>query len=220
MVPMSKTLAPSVTARDPKGRKFISIVEGAYNKAGLSGEEAQRVNNAPGLADLAGTFIAKNRARFSPPEGGRVHIVRIPVLLDRDWQEAINAAGPDTPDIYDVSKVGDQYPPKSGTIKEVEIVLMNFGPNGGDWHRAIAWANEYKLKRTDPRHVFAIGERNPHLHKELGSDYMYVVATGECAFGGGQRACRVWWDGSRRECLLYWVKYCGSSADWFAFLRE
>ena len=37
---MKKTLAPSVTTRDPKGLKFISIVEAAYNKAGLTMEEA------------------------------------------------------------------------------------------------------------------------------------------------------------------------------------
>jgi hypothetical protein len=61
MAPM-KTLAPSkVTARDPKGLKFVSIVEAAYNKAGLSEEEAQRVNNKPGLADLVSNFIAENR---------------------------------------------------------------------------------------------------------------------------------------------------------------
>lgn len=38
---MSTTLAPrTVTARDPKGLKFVSIVEAAYNKAGLSEDEA------------------------------------------------------------------------------------------------------------------------------------------------------------------------------------
>ena len=57
------TLAPSiVTSEGPKGRKFISIVRDAYDKAGLSEEEAQRVNDAPGLADLVGNFIAENRA--------------------------------------------------------------------------------------------------------------------------------------------------------------
>ena len=60
---MSNTLAPSrITARDPKGLKFMSIVEAAYNKAGLTSEdEAQRVNDTPGLADLIGNFIAENR---------------------------------------------------------------------------------------------------------------------------------------------------------------
>lgn len=60
---MSKTLAPSrvVTARDSKGRKFMEIVEAAYNKAGLSEEEAQAVNQTPGLGDLIARFIAENR---------------------------------------------------------------------------------------------------------------------------------------------------------------
>ena len=61
MAPMSNTLAPSVTHRDPKGLKFVSVVEAAYDKAGLSDEEAQRVNDTPGLADLIGDFITKNR---------------------------------------------------------------------------------------------------------------------------------------------------------------
>ncbi len=58
---MSKALAPSVTTRDPKGLKFISIVEAAYNKASLCEEEAQRVNEAPGLAEHIDGFIAEHR---------------------------------------------------------------------------------------------------------------------------------------------------------------
>jgi hypothetical protein len=61
MAPMANALAPSVTTRDPKGLKFISIVEGAYNKAGLSDDEAQNVNEAPGLADLIDEHISRNR---------------------------------------------------------------------------------------------------------------------------------------------------------------
>jgi hypothetical protein len=62
MVPMS-TLAPSVavTSRDPKGLKFVSIVEAQYNKAGLSEKEAQRVNDTAGLAELIAIFITENR---------------------------------------------------------------------------------------------------------------------------------------------------------------
>lgn len=155
-----------------------------------------------------------------PPEGGRVHVVRVPVRLDREWQEAINAVGPHTPDSYNVRKVGDQYPPSgAGTVK-AEIILMNFGPNGGNWDLAIAWAKQYRLKRTNPRHVFAIGEHKPQLHHELGMDPMYVVATEECTFEGGRSACDVWWGRSGRGADLYWLEYYGFSSDWFAFLRE
>lgn len=157
---------------------------------------------------------------FIPPSSGRVHIVRGPVQPNREWQEAINAAGPDTPGNYNVRKVGDQYPPKPGEVVEAEIVLINFGLNGGTWDRAIAWAEQYRLKRTNPRHVFAIGEHKPQLHRELGFDYMYVVATEECLFEGNQLACNVWWDKSKRKAFLHWVSDYGSSNAWFAFLRE
>ncbi len=57
------TLAPSVTvtSRDSKGLKFMSIVEAQYNKAGLSEKEAQRVNDTAGLAELIANFITENR---------------------------------------------------------------------------------------------------------------------------------------------------------------
>ena len=32
-----------------------------------------------------------------PPPGGRFHILTVPVVRDRDWQEAVNAAGPQHP---------------------------------------------------------------------------------------------------------------------------
>ncbi len=60
---MNTTLAPSatVTSRDPKGLKFMSIIDGAYNKAGLTEDEAQRVNEASGLSELVSKFIAESR---------------------------------------------------------------------------------------------------------------------------------------------------------------
>ena len=61
---MTKTLAPSsiVNHLDPKFRKPFSILEAQWDKAALSEEEAQRVNEASGLADLIAGFIAKNRS--------------------------------------------------------------------------------------------------------------------------------------------------------------
>lgn len=67
---MKTSLAPSVTTRDSKGLKFVSIVEAAYNKAGLSEDEAQHVNDAPGLSELVSNFVNKNRInnRFANEE--------------------------------------------------------------------------------------------------------------------------------------------------------
>ena len=59
---MSQTLAPSVvTSRDPKGLKFMGIVGSAYDRKRLTQAEAQRVNEATGLADLIDGFIEENR---------------------------------------------------------------------------------------------------------------------------------------------------------------
>ena len=62
---MKSSLAPlaaPVTTRDPKGVKFISIVEAAYNKTSLSDEEAQNVNDTAGLGALISKFIADSRS--------------------------------------------------------------------------------------------------------------------------------------------------------------
>lgn len=153
-----------------------------------------------------------------PPPGCRIHILSVPVIHDRDWQEAVNAAGPNTPADYNVRKVGDQYPPE-GVTGEEEFILLNC-PSGGSWDKAIAWAEQFGLERTAPRQVFAIGEHKPKLHRELGLNPMYVVATKECSFDGDQLACYVWWGGSEREVDLHWLSSCGHSHDWFAFRRK
>ncbi len=59
---MPKALTTShVTARDPKGLRFMEKVEAAFNKSGLTEEEAQRINEAPGLNDHIAQFIEKFR---------------------------------------------------------------------------------------------------------------------------------------------------------------
>ena len=60
---MSTTLAPSVRHYDSKGRKFMSICEQAYDKAGFTEEEAQCTNDTPGLATLLAEFFARARLR-------------------------------------------------------------------------------------------------------------------------------------------------------------
>lgn len=66
---MSKTLTPSdsvITARDPQGIKFLDVAAAAYTKARLTKDEAQRVNQAPGLADLIANHIAQHRHEVPP----------------------------------------------------------------------------------------------------------------------------------------------------------
>lgn len=156
-----------------------------------------------------------------PPTGGCIYSVRVPVRLDRDWQEAITAAGPNTPDNYNVRKVGSLYQPIGTGRVWADMTLMNFGPGGGgSLERAIEWAKPYNLKPTSPRQVFAIGEYRPKLDAELEMNPMYVVATTECYFEGHRQVCDVWFDGDERAARLDWVSHVGPSSDWFSFVRE
>ena len=153
-----------------------------------------------------------------PPPGARLHVVRARVKHGREWQEAVDAAGPNTPSHYNVRKVADLYPPVNTEETEKNYVLLNF-PNGDGYDKALAWAQSVGLKPTVPREVFAIGEHNPDLHQTLACNPMYVVATTECTFGGYRRACYVWWIGSKRGAHLDWVSDFGSSNDWFSFCK-
>lgn len=156
---------------------------------------------------------------LTPPPGARLHTVRIRFKPDREWQEAINAAGPNTPDNYNVRKVGDQYLPTGTEEIEEYLILLNF-PNGDGFDVAHVWAQSKQLEDTLPREVFAIGEHHPKLHEELGQNPMYVAATKECTFEGFRNACCVWWLDSRREAYLDWVGNFDVSRDWFAFRKS
>ncbi|HEV3501145.1 MAG TPA: hypothetical protein VGZ92_12550 [Bradyrhizobium sp.] len=156
------------------------------------------------------------------PEGGRLHVLRVLVSPGREWQEAIDAAGPDTLKSYDVRKVGDKYPPQPGDPREREIILVNFGKTIPDSQYALNWAKPHGLRPANPRQTFAVGEHKPELHRELKADPMVVVSLDDCIFGSERRVCRVWWgDAKRCAGLLSWFDV-GWAADyvWFAFVRE
>jgi len=156
---------------------------------------------------------------IEPPKGARIQVVRVKVEQDREWQDAINAAGPNTPSDYNVRKVGDQYAPVGKGTVETELILLNFPKGDGNWDKAMMWAEAKGFKRTNPREVFAIGEQHPKLHETIGQNPMYLVATTDCTVDGGRNACYVWWDGSKRGAYLLWVKSFGNSCDWFAFRK-
>ena len=155
---------------------------------------------------------------ITPPQGARIHIVRVKVKQDRLWQEAVDKAGPNTPSNYDVRKVGDLYVPVGNQEVEKDIILLNY-PTGGGFDKARAWAHPLGFKDTDPREVFAIGEQHPNLHNVLGQNPMYVVATKECSFDGHRQACYVWWYDSLREADLRWVGNFDYARGWFAFSK-
>ncbi len=155
------------------------------------------------------------------PEGGRIHIVAVPVNESRDWKESLSAAGPHTGRDWDIWRMGDQYPPTEGQSGLAKIILVNFGPGKNTISEAnIAWAKSQKLVLASPRKVFAVGEYCPNLNRELGMDSMAVVSLEQCSFGGEQRVVSVWWRESGREAGRHWFALGWSGRCWFAFVRE
>lgn len=187
---------------------------------------AKRVTRAQFTAAMDDGRIARfldtlkvDPTALTPPPGARLHTVRIRFKPDREWQEAINAAGPNTPSDYNVRKVGDQYPPTGTEEIEEDLILLNF-PNGDGFDAALAWAKSKQLENTVPREVFAIGEQHPKLHIELGQNPMYVAATKECTFEGHRGACYVWWDDLKRGAYLGRVEDFSYGGGWFAFRKS
>lgn len=122
---MTTSLAPSITHRDPKGRKFVSIVETAYDKADLSEEEAQRVNDTAGLADLIGGFIAENRQpnQFS----------------DEEVESSYGYLSGYAPKpIIEQIKVLREFFPELGLVDE-KLAEADFPPNAEGWFAIPRW---------------------------------------------------------------------------------
>lgn len=176
------------------------------------------------MTNSQGLYLAKTGrhigylTEFTPPTGGRVHILWAKVRLDRDWQKAINAAGPRTPRDCTVREVANLYPPtKKGTVEREYILLNN---DGASYAAALDWGKQNKLNQTVPREVFAISEHNPRLHQQLGLTHMYLVGTTNRGYEGDRQACYVWWFGTERRAGLYWIEHFGTAGDWFAFSRD
>lgn len=203
-------------------KKLMTNPQGLYvaklgRDEGLTAHQADKAI-ADGTFKLAIT-AAKTGRRIGyilePPAGGRVHIVRATVQLDREWQEAINAGCPQTPAEYNVRKVGNLYLPTGKGVVEREYFLLNNNRSGFD--AALKWAEQYKLNVTDPREIFAVAEYKPELHRELGMSPMYLVATKECQYMGHRQACYAWWHDAKRKAYLCWVEDFNFAYDWFAF---
>lgn len=217
---MARTNPPAMTAEDPEGRKATRIFRSSYNMAGLGLDRARRLNEDTSFPHELLQLIMRCSMPFKAPQGGRLNIVRVTVDPTRDWQEAINTAGPNTGSDCGVRKVGDAYPPEDGGVTEEEIFIVNFGkviPNG---QYALDWAKPLNLSPAKPRQVFAVGEHKPELHWELKCNPMALVSLVPCSFKGDHCVLRVWWGGARRDVNLdLFDDGCGASY-WFAFVHK
>lgn len=156
---------------------------------------------------------------IKPPPGARIRIVHVKVKLDRPWQEAVTAAGPNTSSKCGVREMDDLYLPSgTGRIKR-ELIMLNYQQEGYDgWNKLLDWAEAQGLQDTAPREVFAIGEQHPKLHEQFGVNSLRVVAT-ECSSEVNPKACYVWWLNARRRVCRDYLDHFGNEFDWFVFRK-
>jgi RES domain-containing protein len=209
-----------ITSDDPRGQQAVAVFRAAYNKAGLDDVRAQALNENRAFAAALRRVIEESSMPIAAPKGGRIHVVRVPVDPAREWQEAVNAAGPNTPASYDIRKVGHLYPPYAGLVAEREIILVNFGKTIPNGQYALDWAKPHGLQPENPRGVFAVGECKPGLNNELGMSYMAVVSLEACSFRGRRQVPCAWWFDSWRWAYLRWFDNDWNDNYWFAFVRE
>lgn len=214
------TALSTLDSNTDKGRKATDLFRAAYDKVGLDETRAQFLNENKAFPAALRELINEFSMTVKAPEGGRLHIVRVSVNPARPWQEAIDAAGPDTGKDWDVRKVGDHYPPEAGKPEVREIILVNFGKTIPDTQYALDWAKPYGLSPEKPRGVFAIGEYKPQLHRDLVLSAMAVISPVPCSFEGERRVPYVWWRDTKRFAYLDWFDNDWGDYCWFAFVRE
>ena len=219
-MPTTKRLLTSVNSDSGKGRRYVELCRAQYDGVGLDEDRAQFLNENKAFPAALRLLIEKYSMPVQAPKGGRIHVLRVPVNPSREWQEAINAAGPNTGSDWAVRKVGDQYPVQEGAIEDREIILVNFGKTIPNVQHALDWAEPFGLQPEGPRSIFAIGEHKPQLHKELEVSAMAVISTVECSFEGSRSLPHVWWYEAERDARLGWFGDGFDDYYWFAFSRK
>ena len=216
----TQTALSTLTADSDKGRKATDLFRHAYNAAELDDERGQILNENKAFPAALRELIGRYSMPVQAPQGGRIHIIRVPVNPGREWQEAVDAAGPDTGSDWDVRKVGGLYPPQPGEPRDEEHILVNFGKTIPNLKYATDWGKPFGLTSKAPRSVFAIGEHRPQLHRELKVGGMAIIAPVPCSFGDRQLVCFVWLGDVERGCNLRWAGVGFDDDCWFAFGRE
>jgi hypothetical protein len=165
------------------------------------------------------TFLKERRDQIlSERENILTFDLTATVQQNRDYIEAMEAAGPDTSSCNNARKVGDLYLPVSQETEEVNFILRHFPKGGGSWDKALAWAKANGYKLTNPREVFAVIEQHD-LKKLLDRNWLYLAATTECNFVGYRQAVCVDVLGSGRGADLCWLEDFREGPDWFLFRK-
>ncbi|MDE1925408.1 MAG: hypothetical protein KGH79_04520 [Patescibacteria group bacterium] len=168
-----------------------------------------------------GKEIMLSPRRSVSPSDLKPYVLRVRVRQNLPWEEAVLAAGPDTPEYFDVLKVGGQYPAGSGEVVK-DILLIS----DCRWYEIPVIAKTLSLERALPRDIFALAKSHPQLPVELEADLLaleknpiLIVATTECEFEGITCACEVRWNTDGRRVDMGWIGDYGGPNHWFAFVN-
>lgn len=198
-------------------------LKNAFHRNGWEGaEEVKRLATGDVLRGVRQLVLGRAEivpAPITPPDGGRIHVVHLPVDGECEWREIVLAGCPQTAKDSAVYRVGGQYPPE-GRSGLREVVLANFGPRSLTLGpAAVTWAEKQNLRPEGPRAVFTIAQFRPFLNLELGMGAIAVVATQTCSFEGGRHAPCAWWRDAERRANLYGFVHGWHDSFWFAFVR-
>jgi hypothetical protein len=174
-----------------------------------TGEELQMI--------IDNQIITRGGKIITAPIDARIHGVLVQVQQDQEWLQAVQDAGPDTAEDHTIWEAGTFFLPVGAEVVEEELILLNYPEKKGSWYKALAWSEQQGLESTVPREVFAVGDQHQNLHKELGCDAMYAIATTERTFGGHRRACSVLWYDKVRKAGCPRVSWFGEVFDCFVF---
>ena len=163
--------------------------------------------------------------------GARTHVIRrIHVDQGRDWNEAINLIGPDTQGTSFVRKpnIGEQYLPVSSQEDEFDVILFSYlgdrssGEKLDD--RMSSWVQEANVINTNPREVFAIGQRYRNFNTSVYRQAMSINCPSYCSFIGQRHLCFLSYTRSHfseriahRSIGLRIRDFLANEDDWFAF---
>lgn len=158
--------------------------------------------------------------KLQPPDGGRVHLVRVSVNHGRNWKRAIMASCPQTGQEWGVRDMGRYYPAGENGLQDEEIILVNLGKDIPGIQPVLDWAAQHDLVAKPPRSVFAVAEHRSKLHFELEANrIMDIVSTIPCNPHLVQYVVGASLSGTRRYAKLHVLEHRFFACSWFAFGR-
>jgi len=141
-----------------------------------------------------------------------IRLSNVPVINDRDWNQAIDAAAPQTPQCSLIRKIGHLYSPCRSGVSQVTLSILGFDREF-ESQEAQRHIHKLKLPAANPRQIFAIAEQNPTLHRMLGQEHMALLSFKTFKYKRSLCVPDLWFGGNDREAgshLFYngWNKRC------------